>query len=340
MKTFPRTGRKLGLTTSERGEAQFSVAEASVRNFRSHTVSAPAPCICCGLPLSPSGGKNGYRLWHCAECSFLSTYPLPTPTDLQDLYNRSYFFGASHNEGQDHRGYSNVLSRGAVRAGREVAKLRLDLIGELMGRIGLLLDVGCAAGTFLGVASEQGWRTTGVELNPEMRERARVHCSRGKVAGTLAEVQGRFDAITMWEYLEHVPDPPSEIERVRGLLQIGGIVCMSFPNLESQRSMEAAIGWEQVKPPEHLHYWNAANISAFLERHGFVVEGFRFHGHRAALGGIRVLGSRSKRRTPFWPLMSVFMRTLGNRMHTGFAHDFPLRTRQTYEGMEVYARLR
>lgn len=290
--------------------------------------------------MSPFGEKNGYRLWQCAQCGFLSTYPLPTPAELLGVYDRRYFFGVGRTEGHENRGYSNVLARGSVRANREVAKWRLGLIARLTGKVGSVLDVGCAAGVFLGVATEQGWQTAGVEMNPEMRELSRAHCTTCEVAETLSDVKRRFDVVTMWEYLEHVPDPRSDIERVRELLQDGGIVCMSFPNLESQRSVEAIIGWEQVKPPEHLHYWQAGNIARLIERHGFVVAGFRFHGHHAALGGIRVLGSRSNRKTPLWPLMSAFMRTLGPRMHTGFGRDFPPRTRRTYEGMEVYARLR
>ena len=42
-----------------------------------------------------------------------------------------------------------------------------------------------------------------------------------------------FDAITLWDVIEHVPDPLDTMRRVASLLKPGGVVMILTPNLGS-----------------------------------------------------------------------------------------------------------
>ncbi len=77
-----------------------------------------------------------------------------------------------------------------------------------------MLDIGCAAGFSLIAARERGWEAEGIECSEFCVQYAR---SRGLTVhqGSLHDYPGKnesMDAITMWDYLEHSPDPLGDLE--------------------------------------------------------------------------------------------------------------------------------
>lgn len=297
-------------------------------------LSMAAQCICCGGSLRPIGQKNGFDLLECISCTFLTTSPLPSPEQLSAFYSNEYFVKES---GPGDKGYQNILSEAAIQADKLMARERLDIIEHLANGRGALLDSGCAAGTFLSVASERGWTGSGVEINADMRDRAAQVCG-GLTFPELEEAIGPYDAITMWEYFEHVLDPARELRMIQQRLKPGGLLCMSFPNIESQLTSAQKQNWLQVKPPEHLHYWSASNIVLLLEQFGFSSVKFRYFGLKSILDGRRRLGSRSDPRTVLWPLMSILSKLSAKKWSTGLIEHMEVAHRRSYEGIEVYAR--
>ncbi|MEZ4580535.1 MAG: class I SAM-dependent methyltransferase [Caldilineaceae bacterium] len=92
---------------------------------------------------------------------------------------------------------------------------------------GALLDVGCAAGTFLLAMSHWGLDGNGVELNAaEVARQTRERYGLDVIAGTLEDAHlapAQFDAVTMWDVLEHVYDPAQTLREIHRLLKPGGI---------------------------------------------------------------------------------------------------------------------
>lgn len=284
----------------------------------------PIVCYCCNSCLKQVGKKANYYIWQCPNCGFMTTYPLPSVEEVKAVYKVGYFH--------------KFLSKNAIKSKENIAVMRLKIIDKLVDQKESILEIGCAAGNFLDIASKQGWFTAGVELNPQMRDIARKYCAEKKVASSLEEVNDKYSVIAMWECLEHVIDLGAEIESIRTLLKSGGIICLSFPNMECKKGIEAKLAWEQVKPPEHLHYWMASNIRAFLEKFGFSDFVFRYHGPKLLLEGRERLGSRSNPKTVFWPLMSVFWRLLRPFYYTDVKKSFSAFVRRNYLGIEIYAR--
>jgi len=293
-------------------------------------------CQCCLSSLRSFGEKKGFQLVKCENCGFITTDPLPTLDEVKAVYSKQYFV----KDGSEQKGfgYQDVFSIEWNEGQKQVSKLRIRIIRDLLGKQGSILDVGCANGIFLGTAIEKGWNGGGVEINQDMREVAAKICPKGEIFPSIEEASGSYDVITMWEYLEHMRQPEDTLKNVQRLLKPQGILCLSFPNIESRTSYQKKINWEHVCPPEHLHYWTERNISMFLSRFGFSVVGFRYFGLRWPLEANRKFGSRSNPKTPFWPLTTILYRLCKPFYSIPVKENVPYSIRRLYEGIEVYAR--
>jgi 2-polyprenyl-3-methyl-5-hydroxy-6-metoxy-1,4-benzoquinol methylase len=109
-----------------------------------------------------------------------------------------------------------------------------------------LLDIGAHAGRFLRTARDAGWTPEGLELNPQTAEYAARHAGstvHQANVHALGADRRRFDAITMTDVLEHVPDPLTVLRRVHALLDEGGWVAIKVPNGPVQRLKERLKSW-------------------------------------------------------------------------------------------------
>jgi len=136
-------------------------------------------------------------------------------------------------------------------------------------RAGRLLDVGCASGLFLAHASRAGWEVTGIEPNEKLCEEAGKNLDgKGKVqCATMetARLEGRFDAITLWDVLEHVPDPVRFLLDCCRVLQLNGYLFLNVPDLDSREARILGKRWPLLLP-EHLNYFNRQSLQLCAEQ--------------------------------------------------------------------------
>jgi SAM-dependent methyltransferase len=137
---------------------------------------------------------------------------------------------------------------------------------------GRILDVGCASGLFLKLAAGAGWAVEGIEPSETLHRTAaaalagvgQVHC------GTLEEsglAPGSFDAITIWDVLEHVPDPNGFLARCRSLLRPEGRLYANVPNIDSKEARLLGKRWPLLLA-EHLNYFNRSSLTICGQKAG------------------------------------------------------------------------
>jgi 2-polyprenyl-3-methyl-5-hydroxy-6-metoxy-1,4-benzoquinol methylase len=294
-------------------------------------------CICCMSSLRTIGLKGEYDVLECEKCGYLTFRPLPTLNELRKFYSYEYFVKNDNTSGP---GYANILSEGFKQGTIAISNVRMGIIANIRKNKnkGFLLDMGCAQGLFLGIANTLGWYADGVEINQEMREMASRAAHGINIYTSIDEISRSYDVITLWEYFEHLPDPVQELCKIKKLFNPNGLLCLSFPNSESRYGSRDRVRWEQVKPPEHLHLWNAKSIRMLLEHYGFRVVCFRYFGLRLLLDMPDVFGSRSDPKTIFWPVASFLARVLSPLFSVRHARlNFGSIVRRSYAGMEVYA---
>lgn len=95
-----------------------------------------------------------------------------------------------------------------------------------------LLDVGSGAGAFLASVSPRFRRTVGVDPDRAYSAVARsrgLDVQVGRIEDAAFDGQ-RFDAVTMWDVIEHVNDPRGTVARALELLNSGGALFLDTPS--------------------------------------------------------------------------------------------------------------
>jgi 2-polyprenyl-3-methyl-5-hydroxy-6-metoxy-1,4-benzoquinol methylase len=225
--------------------------------------------------------KDGYDVLRCPACGTHFRADLPTSDALQAIYGPAYF-SASAGE-TDGQGYADYL--GEEPNHRANAVRRLELLERERGP-GRLLDVGCAAGFFLDEARKRGWSVTGVELAAGMAEHARDRLGLDVRLGAFADAElepGAFDAITMWDYLEHSTDPTGDLRHAASLLAPGGLLAVSTGDVASLAARVSGSRWHLLTPRHHNFFFTRASLERAFRDAGFEVVSSRHLSSRYSL---------------------------------------------------------
>lgn len=100
---------------------------------------------------------------------------------------------------------------------------------------GRFLDVGCANGATLRAFGEEfpQWRLTGTDVHDQFRsEVERIPGVERFVCGTLDDVPGTYDAISLIHVLEHVPWPGDFLAGLLKKLTDNGVLIVQVPDCE------------------------------------------------------------------------------------------------------------
>lgn len=200
----------------------------------------------------------GHDVWRCAACSSDVVWPLPSPAELEAYYNKEAYF-----QGDAPGSYANYdLDTEAV------LPLYRQLLGSLPGAAERsTLDIGCAYGTHLAIAAEQGWKAIGVEVSQHAREVAKQrHGHRISVHAAIEDVpQMEFDLITLFDVIEHLPQPYDVVRSLfqRGLIGEKTTVVFTTPNARSSKAVADPAQWPYRHPPAHLFYYSAESLTRF-----------------------------------------------------------------------------
>ncbi|MEO6213652.1 MAG: class I SAM-dependent methyltransferase [Vicinamibacterales bacterium] len=158
-------------------------------------------------------------------------------------------------------------------------------IERAAGGKGRLLDIGTAAGAFVAAARDRGWRAEGCEPNRWLAEWGAGHYGITIRQGSLFDqsyAAGSFDVITLWDVIEHTPDPAAVLERCRQLLTPQGVLVVNYPDIGSWIARVLGRRWLFLSSV-HLHYFDRRTIRLLLERTGYTIDVVRPHFQRLEL---------------------------------------------------------
>lgn len=197
--------------------------------------------------------KAEHSIEECAFCGSAFLEPPLSPAEQAGLYDASYF-----------NDFYNPASRGSL----EAAGLGLlNKLKPLLPGRGRVLDIGAAWGCYLAAFRSGGWETEGVEMSKHAREMAagtyRLALHEDLFSAPLSD--NSFDLVLMSQFLEHVAEPLSYLNRAYRLLKPGGILYVSVPNFGSARAQKLKQDWPELRPGEHLFFFTRKSL-AFAAR--------------------------------------------------------------------------
>ena len=224
----------------------------------------PRWCPLCALDDAAHVTTEGdRRVVRCRRCGLAYLYPRPSPEELRAFYGESYY--ATADAGQ--KGFVDYARHET--SIRMVARRHIGVMGRYTST-GRLLDVGCAYGYFLDEARQAGWDVTGVEISPQAAAAARDRFGVAVHAGTLeahAFPDAAFDAVTLWDCLEHTVDPVGMLEEVHRVLRPGGCCFLTLPDASTWVARLLGRHWFGYrKAGEHTLFFTRSTMRAALAR--------------------------------------------------------------------------
>jgi len=235
----------------------------------SNLIRQHVPCNLCGSearqPFCPENGRN---LMQCQNCGLIYVSPRVDANELYALYGETYF----HNDESGVVGYTNYLADEANI--RKTARRRMKHL-ERFVQPGKMLDIGCAVGFFLDEAHQRGWQVQGLDVSAYavqyVKERFGFDAQHGSFTD-LAISPGTLDLITLWDVIEHVPDPKAYVQKAAALLRPGGIIALATPDVESLPAKLTGKRWVGYKlSEEHLYYFSINTLKRMLTEAGFEI---------------------------------------------------------------------
>lgn len=227
-------------------------------------------CDLCGedAPI-PVHRENDWQICRCSHCDLVYVNPRPK-LDLGEDVEHFEAEGADDNQTDGALVYGNGL----------------ELIGKFSSEKGKLLDVGCGFGFFLKEARNHGWSTYGIDVSNVAVDYAKSTLGLENVVrgdflqSTFAE--GEFQAVTLWNALEHLPSPQAFLAEAHRVLEDDGVILIRVPNLGFVklvwwiRPLVELAGYHNFSylltpPPHHLFGFTPKTLRAYLERSGYEV---------------------------------------------------------------------
>lgn len=230
-------------------------------------------CLVCGSTNSKPLFEQ-FDLWYnrknvraryviCHGCGLISQFPQPSFAEFKTLYPEAYH---THT----HRSESFLAKRGLHRRCQIITKDREP---------GSLLDIGCGTGRFMRfIRDNYGWKVCGVEVDEVASKIGRELHDLQIFTGDIDQIHfpdNSFDAVTLWDVLEHIPDPKDQLIEISRILKPEGILVLRLPNSDSWDAKLFGKNWAGYDSPRHFYVFNLSVLEKLLFQTGFSIVNVR-----------------------------------------------------------------
>ncbi|HEY9713595.1 MAG TPA: class I SAM-dependent methyltransferase, partial [Chroococcales cyanobacterium] len=194
-----------------------------------------------------------WTIARCKGCTVETVYPRPSIQQIERYY-------ANQTEPNEYEQQYYVRVPETKLKGFEDLARRLTSLNKKPGR---LLEIGCAAGWLLERARRQGWDVQGLEASPKFHSFATGELKLPVTLGTISSVDtdrlGTFDTIVMFDVLEHLHDPVSDLAKIRKLLKPDGRLVVATCAIDSFFARFYGLAWRQLVV-SHTFYWTRKSL--------------------------------------------------------------------------------
>ncbi|MFF4788618.1 class I SAM-dependent methyltransferase [Streptomyces sp. NPDC001276] len=191
--------------------------------------------------------------------------------------------------GSAERGWrlAEPLSSDSVDASQYFSHPRPEIVQVVPEAACSILELGCAAGAMgSAIKKRQNCSYIGIEINSEAASMAA--CSLDAVlvgdveTGPLPFPDQSIDCIICADIIEHLADPWQILRELRRIIQPGGTVVVSVPNIQNVDIVQALVNgrWDYldagILDRTHLRFFTRSTFEESLIHAGFTVTGCNF----------------------------------------------------------------
>jgi SAM-dependent methyltransferase len=235
------------------------------------------PCYSCGTRDARSfitaeddltGTPGVFHFVQCASCGLVYQNPRIPVDRIIDYYGDEYI---AHRRRRDWGVLTPLFERAMNKL--DADKDRMVSRYVELTPASQVLDVGCAAATFLRrVHARYGATVAGVDFKdlsalPSLAD-VEFHCG---LFYDLPLEERRFDLVTMWHFLEHDYDPLRSLRTARRVLKDGGLAVIEVPRLDSRTFGWFGRRWPGLQAPQHTVLFDRESLVRMVEFAGLEV---------------------------------------------------------------------
>lgn len=207
--------------------------------------------------VSADPSLNFGAIVRCDGCGLRAVERAPCANALSGFY-QAYYANADYRAKRDKK---------IARCRRRIRALKSAAPGRRF------LDVGCNLGFAVEAARIEGLSAHGIEIDAAAVATATslfpgvdIRCAD---VGAFAETGARFDFLWCTEVIEHALDFRSFATALGALAAPGALLYLTTPDAGHWRVPRAFASWDEVKPPEHLQWFEARHLRQLFEPLGF-----------------------------------------------------------------------
>lgn len=206
--------------------------------------------------------QENFELVYDYKTDMLVTKPIPK--DLYKYYDPNNYI--SHSDDSN-----GLLEKIYQLVKKYTLNKKVQLINHYTNQEKKLLDIGCGTGEFLIHAKNKNWKTVGVEINDQARQKA-----SNKKIDTFKSLDNlnnqKFDVITLWHVLEHLPNLEDQILKIKSLLEKNGTLIIAVPNYKSYDAKYYKQYWAAYDTPRHLWHFSQKSIKTIFAEKNLIVK--------------------------------------------------------------------
>lgn len=206
-----------------------------------------------------------FTLMRCHSCSFILTSPRPDHGDIDKYYHSENYISHSTTT-------NNLFDRAYKITRVFTLKWKLNTIRAYSApRSRTLLDYGSGTGEFLQQAQRKGLAVEGVEPSLKARTFAR-QLTGATINEKLGPEEQKYDIITLWHVLEHIPNLSEQFTQLKTALAKDGTMFIAVPNHQSHDARHYGGAWAAYDVPRHLWHFQQESMTRFLTKHALTLK--------------------------------------------------------------------
>ncbi len=202
----------------------------------------------------------------CRSCGLLLTNPRPSDEELEKYYQSNDYI--SHSDKP-----IGVFQKLYFFAKNIMLKYKVSLVRQqykslYKRKVENILDYGCGTGSFLAVALKISIKPFGFEpdkIAASLAKNKGIEMFETNYSLCSSSVNQKFDAITLWHVLEHIPDFVKKTDMLKTLLNAHGILVVAVPEYKSYDARYYGKNWAAWDVPRHLFHFSKKSLDTLCE---------------------------------------------------------------------------